>query len=79
VTLGGSGSGSTENLRYPERAMIHVNDEERSVDVPPDMPLLWVLRDVIDLTGTKFGCGIASAVPARRISTAARYAPASCR
>jgi isoquinoline 1-oxidoreductase alpha subunit len=36
-----------------------VNGEERPVDVPPDMPLLWVLRDVIGLTGTKFGCGIA--------------------
>lgn len=28
--------------------------------VPPDMPLLWVLRDVLDLTGTKFGCGVAA-------------------
>ena len=36
-----------------------INGEQRSVDVPPDMPLLWVLRDVIGLTGTKFGCGIA--------------------
>jgi isoquinoline 1-oxidoreductase alpha subunit len=38
---------------------LRVNDTTRSVDVPPDMPLLWVLRDVIGLTGTKFGCGIA--------------------
>ncbi|MBX3626211.1 MAG: (2Fe-2S)-binding protein [Rhizobacter sp.] len=29
-------------------------------DVPPDMPLLWVLRDVLNLTGTKFGCGVAA-------------------
>ena len=36
-----------------------INGEPRSVDVPPDMPLLWVLRDVVGLTGTKFGCGIA--------------------
>ena len=36
-----------------------VNGRRRSVDVPPDMPLLWVLRDLLDLTGTKFGCGIA--------------------
>ena len=36
-----------------------VNNQTRSVDVPPDMPLLWVLRDVVGLTGTKFGCGIA--------------------
>ena len=36
-----------------------VNGESRQVDVPEDMPLLWVLRDVLGLTGTKFGCGIA--------------------
>jgi isoquinoline 1-oxidoreductase alpha subunit len=39
--------------------VLRVNGEQRSVDVPADMPLLWVLRDVIGLTGTKFGCGIA--------------------
>src|ERR1700712_3540874 len=36
-----------------------INGDSHPVDVPPDMPLLWVLRDVIGLTGTKFGCGIA--------------------
>jgi isoquinoline 1-oxidoreductase alpha subunit len=36
-----------------------VNGASRQVDVPPDMPLLWVLRDVLGMTGTKFGCGIA--------------------
>ena len=36
-----------------------INDQERSFDAPPDMPLLWVLRDILGLTGTKFGCGIA--------------------
>ena len=36
-----------------------VNGKAVSVDVPDDMPLLWVLRDVLDLKGTKFGCGIA--------------------
>ena len=36
-----------------------INDQPRNVDVPVDMPLLWVLRDVVGLTGTKFGCGIA--------------------
>ncbi len=35
-----------------------VNGEARTVDVPADMPLLWVLRDVLDMKGTKFGCGI---------------------
>ncbi len=38
---------------------LQINGEKRSVDAPPDMPLLWVLRDVLGLTGTKFGCGIA--------------------
>jgi len=38
---------------------LRVNNETRSVDVRSDMPLLWVLRDVVGLTGTKFGCGIA--------------------
>ena len=36
-----------------------VNDEEHIVDVLPDTPLLWVLRDALGLTGTKFGCGVA--------------------
>lgn len=35
-----------------------VNGQNRDVDLPPDMPLLWVLRDVLGLTGTKYGCGI---------------------
>lgn len=38
---------------------VKVNGVARSVDVPDDMPLLWVLRDELDLKGTKFGCGIA--------------------
>ncbi|MCP5431875.1 MAG: (2Fe-2S)-binding protein [Alphaproteobacteria bacterium] len=38
---------------------LRINGEVHAVTVPPDMPLLWVLRDVIGLTGTKFGCGIA--------------------
>lgn len=36
-----------------------VNGDKRQVDVSPDMPLLWVLRDELGLTGPKFGCGIA--------------------
>jgi len=36
-----------------------VNGEERSVDMDPSTPLLWVLREQLKLTGTKFGCGIA--------------------
>ncbi len=38
---------------------LHVNGSEREVAAPADMPLLWVLRDLMGLTGTKFGCGIA--------------------
>src|SRR5690606_7267113 len=37
----------------------NVNGTAVTVDVPADMPLLWILRDVLDLKGTKFGCGIA--------------------
>ena len=37
-----------------------INGKRHTVDVPGDMPLLWVLRDVIGMTGTKFGCGIAA-------------------
>ena len=36
-----------------------INGEERSFQAPADMPLLWVLRDVLGMMGTKFGCGIA--------------------
>lgn len=36
---------------------LNVNGKAASVDVPADMPLLWVLRDVLNLSGTKFGCG----------------------
>jgi len=38
---------------------LNVNGQTLTVDAPPDMPLLWVLRDLVGLTGTKFGCGIA--------------------
>ncbi len=36
-----------------------LNGKSQTVDVSPDMPLLWVLRDTLNLTGTKFGCGMA--------------------
>jgi isoquinoline 1-oxidoreductase alpha subunit len=38
---------------------LKINGDSHQVDVPDDMPLLWVLRDVLGMTGTKFGCGIA--------------------
>jgi isoquinoline 1-oxidoreductase subunit alpha len=36
-----------------------INGSKQSFDAPPDTPLLWVLRDILGMTGTKFGCGIA--------------------
>ncbi len=66
---------------------VNVNGTSRSVDAAPDTPLLWVLRDHLDLVGTKFGCGIGqcgactvhiNGVPARAcltpISTVGRMA-----
>jgi|SRR5262245_58125893 len=41
------------------KCSLSVNGKSASVDVPSEMPLLWVLRDVLDLRGTKYGCGIA--------------------
>jgi isoquinoline 1-oxidoreductase alpha subunit len=38
---------------------LRINGEVRNIDAPPEMPLLWALRDIVGLTGTKFGCGIA--------------------
>ncbi len=37
--------------------VLHVNGKKHTVDVPPDKPLLWVLREDVGLTGTKYGCG----------------------
>ncbi|MBT8487581.1 MAG: (2Fe-2S)-binding protein [Gemmatimonadetes bacterium] len=37
---------------------LRINGAEHELDVHPEMPLLWVLRDKLDLTGTKFGCGL---------------------
>ena len=39
---------------------ITVNGKKHEVDLEPDMPLLWVLRDALNLTGTKYGCGVAA-------------------
>jgi isoquinoline 1-oxidoreductase alpha subunit len=40
--------------------MLVVNGVSQKLDVEPDMPLLWALRDVLNLTGTKYGCGVAA-------------------
>ncbi len=42
-----------------------INGKVENVDGPADMPLLWALRDVVGLTGTKFGCGMALCGPSR--------------
>src|SRR5258708_14533234 len=44
--------------RWPMAFTIKINGRDHSVDVDGDTPLLWVLRDVIGMTGTKFGCGV---------------------
>jgi len=58
---------------------LNINGQARAVEAPPDMPLLWVLRDRLDLKGTKYGCGIGqcgactvhlNGVPARACMTA---------
>jgi isoquinoline 1-oxidoreductase subunit alpha len=54
---GGHQSG-TGARRLPMTFEVRVNGEVHTVDVDPDTPLLWVLRDTLGLTGTKFGCGI---------------------
>ncbi len=60
-------------------AKLLINGEERQVDAAPETPLLWVLRDELGLTGTKFGCGVAQCgactvhvdgIPMRSCSTA---------
>ena len=43
----------------PQTWTLQVNGEPRSFQAPADMPLLWVLRDILGMTGTKLGCGIA--------------------
>ena len=52
---------------------LKVNGQDRSVDVAADTPLLWVLRDELNLTGTKYGCGVASCGPVPFISMARLY------
>jgi len=37
---------------------LQINGEKHTIDVAPDMPLLWAIRDIVGLTGTKYGCGI---------------------
>ena len=39
-------------------AQININGVQRNIDADPQMPLLWAIRDLVGLTGTKFGCGV---------------------
>jgi len=48
---------------------LNVNGERREVDVPPDMPILWVLRDVLGMTGTKLVCSRNARWPTMRLET----------
>lgn len=50
---------STKTTSMTKRMKLHVNGSERAVRTDPSTPLLWVLRDNLGLTGTKYGCGIA--------------------
>ncbi len=61
--------------------MLHltINGKSHDVDVEPDTPLLWVIRDSVGLTGTKYGCGIAQCGAAPSTSMASPPAPAACR
>jgi isoquinoline 1-oxidoreductase alpha subunit len=40
------------------RLVLEINSRQQTVDADPEMPLLWVLRDLLNMTGTKYGCGI---------------------
>jgi aerobic-type carbon monoxide dehydrogenase small subunit (CoxS/CutS family) len=62
--LGITNNNSRERTHPPGEVLdmpisLTINGEAHEVDVPPEMPLLWVIRDVVGLTGTKYGCGIA--------------------
>jgi isoquinoline 1-oxidoreductase alpha subunit len=63
LSSAGAGLGGTlnalEQAKEQRMVKLKVNGMDRSFDGDPDMPLLWYVRDVLGLTGTKFGCGIA--------------------
>src|SRR3974377_422559 len=51
---------SSQDLEVHMAFTLKVNKQSRTIDVPGEMPLLWVLRDVLGLKGTKYGCGISA-------------------
>jgi len=56
-----------------------VNGKRVDLDVDPSTPLLWVIREQLSLTGTKYGCGMAQCAPARCTSMVRRCVPVSLR
>ena len=56
--------------------VLTVNGRPESVDAPNDTPLLWIIREQLQMTGTKFGCGAGLAAPAPSTWTASPFAPA---
>src|SRR6185436_20109560 len=52
-------TGLVPSIRSPFLVALTINGKTSRVDAEPDTPLLWVLRDALQLTGTKYGCGIA--------------------
>ncbi len=62
------------------RITLTINGRRKTVEVAPDTPLLWVLRDVLGLTGTKFGCGkaLCGSCTVHRIRDGAPTAVRSC-
>src|SRR5215467_12535414 len=50
--------GSTATREKVRMQQIKINGELRNIDADPQMPLLWAIRDIVGLTGTKFGCGV---------------------
>jgi isoquinoline 1-oxidoreductase alpha subunit len=58
---------------------LNVNGQKKQVDVADDTPLLWVLREELDLVGTKYGCGVSMCGACTVHLKARRYVPAHCR
>jgi hypothetical protein len=60
----------------PRLITLNVNGHTHDIDADPQMPLLWAVRDLLQLTGTKFGCAMALCGASPCTPSAARFAPA---